>query len=79
MLIQGGRLRVRELPLNGAADRRVPLVHGEKMKSALDKHNKKYEWMVVAGEGHGFRDPKNQVKFYGAVEKFLQQHIGTKN
>jgi dipeptidyl aminopeptidase/acylaminoacyl peptidase len=62
----------------GSADRRVPLVHGEKMKAALAEHNKKYEWMVMYGEGHGFRELENQVKVYGAVEKFLKENIGAK-
>lgn len=59
----------------GSEDRRVPIEHGTRMRDALDRHGRKVEWMVMEGEGHGFADPKNQAAFYGAVEKFLAQHL----
>jgi dipeptidyl aminopeptidase/acylaminoacyl peptidase len=62
----------------GAEDRRVPIEHGNRMKAALDRAGKKYQWMVGAGEGHGFRDMRNQEMFYGAMEKFLAENIGPK-
>jgi dipeptidyl aminopeptidase/acylaminoacyl peptidase len=60
----------------GTADRRVVPEHGTRMKSALEERGAKPLWMMVDGEGHGFREMKNQVSFYGAVEKFLAEHIG---
>jgi len=60
----------------GAADRRVVPEHGTRMKSALEERGAKPLWMMVDGEGHGFREMKNQVSFYGAMEKFLAEHIG---
>ena len=45
------------------------------MKAALDKAGAKYQWMVMDGEGHGFRDPANQKAFYEAVEKFLADNL----
>ena len=42
---------------------------------ALDKVGAKYQWMVMDGEGHGFRDPANQKAFYEAVEKFLAENL----
>jgi dipeptidyl aminopeptidase/acylaminoacyl peptidase len=59
----------------GAADVRVPIEHGTRMKNALDKAGAKYEWMVMDGEGHGFRDPENQKAFYTAMEKFLARNL----
>ena len=73
---QAAKVQAPVLMAYGAQDRRVPLIHGQQMKTALDKYEKKYQWMVMAGEGHGFRDPENQAKFYGAVEKFLKENIG---
>jgi dipeptidyl aminopeptidase/acylaminoacyl peptidase len=61
----------------GAADVRVPIEHGIRMKNALDKAGVKYEWMVKAGEGHGYRDPANQKDFYEAMLKFLDRNIGS--
>lgn len=60
----------------GAADRRVVPEHGTRMKAALEKRGAKPLWMMVDGEGHGFREMKNQASFYGAMEKFLAEHIG---
>jgi dipeptidyl aminopeptidase/acylaminoacyl peptidase len=63
----------------GAADVRVVPEHGTFMKSALEKANHPPEvWMMVDGEGHGFQRLENQVMFYGAMEKFLDKHIGAK-
>lgn len=59
----------------GAADRRVPIEHGTRMKAALDKAGVKYQWMVGEGEGHGFRDPTNRDAFYQAMEKFLAENL----
>lgn len=75
---QAAKIQAPVLMAYGASDRRVPLIHGEQMKAALEKNNKKYIWMVMAGEGHGFRNPENQVKFYGAVEQFLKENIGAR-
>lgn len=60
----------------GAADRRVVPEHGTRMKAALEKVGAKPLWMMVDGEGHGFREMKNQVSLYGEMAKFLAEHIG---
>jgi len=62
----------------GSADVRVVPEHGTRMRAALEKYDKKVEWMMAEGEGHGFVDPENQKKFYGAMEKFLDRYIGDK-
>ena len=31
--------------------------------------------MVKDNEGHGFHNEENQFEFYGAMEKFLAQHL----
>jgi len=60
----------------GAADRRVPIEHGQRMKSALESAgNKPAVWIVADGEGHGFRDPKNVKMVYEAMEKFLAENL----
>ncbi|HEX3062362.1 MAG TPA: S9 family peptidase [Usitatibacter sp.] len=60
----------------GASDVRVVPEHGLRMKAALEKVGRPPQWMIVEGEGHGFRDINNQVMFYGAMEKFLDRYIG---
>ncbi len=70
------RIKAPVLMAYGGADRRVPVEHGLRMKAALDKAGVEYRWVVMEGEGHGFRDPANQKAFYEAVEKFLAAHLG---
>ena len=70
------RIKVPVLMAYGGADVRVPVEHGTRMKAALDRAGGKYQWMVMDGEGHGFRDPANQKAYYEAVAKFLDQNIG---
>ena len=61
----------------GAADVRVVPEHGTRMKAALENSGRTVEWMMVEGEGHGYRDLNNQMMFYGKMEKFLARHIGS--
>ena len=72
------RIKAPVLMAYGTSDIRVVPEHGWRMKSALEKAGAKPEWMIVTGEGHGFRDLENQKMFYGAMEKFLDKYIGEK-
>jgi dipeptidyl aminopeptidase/acylaminoacyl peptidase len=69
------RIKVPVLMAYGAADVRVVLEHGTRMKSALDGAGVKNQWMIMEGEGHGFRDLENQKAFYSSVEKFLAENM----
>lgn len=60
----------------GGEDYRVPLVHGERMKAALDARGVPVEWVVYREEGHGWLKEENQYDFARRVEKFLAKHIG---
>src|SRR5258708_4212692 len=62
----------------GSEDVRVPIEHGTRMKSALERSGRSFQWIVGDGEGHGFQKLENQVMFYGAMEKFLDENIGSK-
>jgi dipeptidyl aminopeptidase/acylaminoacyl peptidase len=59
----------------GGLDNRVPLINGEKMRSALAPHNKKVEWVVYPDEGHGWLKVANNVDFWTRVEKFLAENM----
>jgi dipeptidyl aminopeptidase/acylaminoacyl peptidase len=69
------RIRAPLLLAYGADDVRVPLIHGEKMKAALDSGKKKYEWLVYDGEGHGWNKPENRYDWYKRVDKFLAENL----
>jgi len=59
----------------GSADVRVPLIHGDNMRSALDKHGKTYEWVVYNGEGHGFNNDKNRLDFHQRMLAFMKKYL----
>ena len=69
------KVRAPVLMAYGAADRRVPIEHGQRMKAALEAAGQKPVWMVADGEGHGFREMANQKMFYEAMEKFLAENL----
>ena len=71
-----GRIKAPVLMAYGGSDQRVPIEHGTRMRAALERAGQKPIWMVAEGEGHGFREMKNQKMFYEAMEKFLAEHIG---
>ena len=75
-LYQVERLKAPVLLAYGGVDARVPLKHGTRLRSALDRHGKKYEWVVYNDEAHGFRHEKNRLDFYRRVDAFLKQHLG---
>ncbi|MEZ0306983.1 MAG: prolyl oligopeptidase family serine peptidase [Ramlibacter sp.] len=62
----------------GSSDRRVPPMHGARMRDALAKHNKHVEWIEYPDEGHGWGLVQNRVDFWTRVEKFLEKNIGAK-
>jgi len=74
-LYQVERLKAPVLLAYGGIDARVPLKHGTRLRSALDRHGKKYEWVVYNDEGHGFQHEKNRFDFYRRVDTFLKQHL----
>lgn len=47
------------------------------MVAALKAQGVEVEYMVKDNEGHGFHNEENRFDFYGAMEKFLDQHIGS--
>jgi dipeptidyl aminopeptidase/acylaminoacyl peptidase len=63
----------------GGRDRNVLPEQGEQLARALDRANKKYEWMFKPDEAHGYFSVENQVEFYSKVETFLRQHLGRNN
>ena len=59
----------------GAADVRVPLIHGNRIRRALERNNKSYEWVVYNDEGHGFNKLENKVDFYQRIDAFLAKNL----
>ncbi|MFZ6688924.1 prolyl oligopeptidase family serine peptidase [Undibacterium sp. SXout11W] len=55
----------------GSDDRRVPLIHGEKMRDALLKAGKQLDYKVYPEEGHGFNRDVSVFDLYHRGEKFF--------
>jgi dipeptidyl aminopeptidase/acylaminoacyl peptidase len=75
-LYQADKVSAPVLLFFGSDDRRVPLIHGEKFKAALDAANKPNELIVYTAEGHGFNKLEHQVDYWRRVEAFLGKHLG---
>ncbi|WP_395685308.1 prolyl oligopeptidase family serine peptidase [Caenimonas koreensis] len=76
-LKQAARIKQPVLLAYGGADRRVPIVHGTRLRSALERTNPNVEWIEYTEEGHGWSLVKNRVDFWTRVDKFLQKNMGT--
>jgi dipeptidyl aminopeptidase/acylaminoacyl peptidase len=59
----------------GANDPRVNKAESDQMVASLKKRGIDVEYMVKENEGHGFHNEENRFDFYGAMEKFLDQHL----
>lgn len=59
----------------GGLDERVPIVNGERMRSALRGHNPNVEWVVYNDEAHGWLRQENVIDFWTRVEKFLAKNL----
>lgn len=61
----------------GANDPRVNKAESDQVVEALKARGIEVQYMVKDNEGHGFHNEENRFDFYGAMEKFLDQHIGS--
>lgn len=59
----------------GTDDFRVPMEHGTRMRSALERYKVPHEWVLYEWEIHGFSKDDHKIDFYARVEKFLAQHL----
>jgi len=59
------------LVFHGDMDHSVPVVHSERLVDAVRAHRGVIEFVVMAGEGHGFKDPVSLRREYDRTEAFL--------
>ena len=72
---QAKRIQAPLLLAMGESDRRVPIVHGERLRDALSALGRPPEWVSYANEGHTWRQVSTHVDFARRVERFLGQHL----
>jgi dipeptidyl aminopeptidase/acylaminoacyl peptidase len=70
------RIKAPVLLAYGSEDRRVPLVHGTRMRDALAAAGRPPEWVLYPGEGHGWFKQETRVDFARRMEAFLARHLG---
>jgi alpha-beta hydrolase superfamily lysophospholipase len=64
------------LILHGDADPVVPVEQSQVFAERVRAAGGDVELHIYAGEGHGFRDPANQLDEYARLEDFLARHAG---
>lgn len=69
------KINVPLLLVHGSRDVRVPIIHANNLRKALDNAGKSYEW-IVKEDGHGFFKVENRVELYDAMLTFFNKHIG---
>ena len=69
------KIKASILLAHGKDDKRAPFEHVERLRNALDKVKKPYEWYVIDKEGHGFYKPENQKAYMKKVVNFLAKHL----
>ncbi|MCV2423021.1 alpha/beta fold hydrolase [Paucibacter sp. DJ2R-2] len=74
-LAQAKRIQAPLLLAFGEEDKRVPLVHGERLRAALKAAGRPPEWVSYRDEGHSWRKVETHVDFARRLEKFLGQHL----
>ncbi|MCH8501817.1 MAG: prolyl oligopeptidase family serine peptidase [Aliidiomarina sp.] len=68
-------LQLPVLVIHGEQDMRAPIDHAEAFRSALIEHQRDFEWLVKANEGHGFYKPENNVERWQVMLDFLDKHL----
>jgi dipeptidyl aminopeptidase/acylaminoacyl peptidase len=74
-LLLADRIKAPLLLAYGSNDRRVPLVHGTRMRDALVAAGRPPEWIVYEGEGHGWLKLETRLDFAQRLEDFLARHL----
>lgn len=62
--------------IHGAQDERAPIEQAEALKDAFDDIGKKYEWLRLDDEAHGYYDEDNRLLVYTKILEFLEENIG---
>ena len=69
------KISIPVLLIHGKEDWRAAYEQATRMKAALDKHQKPYEWMSLSREGHGVYDEESRKEMYDRILGFLDKHL----
>ncbi len=65
------------LLIHGKVDGRADYEHAKRMRAALEKNQKKVEWLALEGEGHGAYDEQTRRAVYERILQFLDTNLKT--
>ncbi len=69
------RIQVPVFLIHGMEDWRADFEQATKMKSALEKNNKVFEWMALGKEGHNVHDEETRKEVYERILAFIDKHL----
>lgn len=75
-LFSASKIKVPLLVVQGANDPRVKKAESDQIVSALRDLGIGVEYLCAMDEGHGFRNPENNMAMLAYAEKFLAKHLG---
>jgi len=75
-VLQAEHIRAPLMLAMGAADRRVLLEHGLRMRKAMADVGRPLEWVLYDDEGHGWYKLGNRLDFARRLEAFLAKNLG---
>jgi dipeptidyl aminopeptidase/acylaminoacyl peptidase len=70
------KVKAEVLLIHGAKDNRAPIAQAKSLMKAFDKVGKKYQWLKLNDEAHGYYDEENRKYIYSKILNFLDENIG---
>lgn len=74
-VFHGNKVTKPTMVLQGAKDPRVLQVESDEMVEAVKANGVPVEYLIFEDEGHGFVKKENQIKGYGSILTFLDEHL----
>jgi dipeptidyl aminopeptidase/acylaminoacyl peptidase len=71
-------IKVPVLLIHGTADGRVDFEHAKRMKAALEKNHKQFEFLALSGEAHGAYDEATRREVYERILQFLAANLSAR-
>jgi dipeptidyl aminopeptidase/acylaminoacyl peptidase len=68
-------IKVPVLLIHGKVDGRADYEHAERMKAALQKNRKQFEFVALGREGHGIYDEETRHEIYERILQFLDKNL----
>lgn len=75
-LFKVDQIQIPMMIAQGANDPRVTVQEAEQIVAAMQEKGIPHEYQLFDDEGHGLAKPQNRFRFYAAMERFLEAHLG---